>query len=436
MDEYKWYPDDYQMHSQPRQPDKSMIVYQPPRKQRKSRPWLVAMVTALITSLVCTGAFTAFLFTPVLQNQIGKLASGSAIIYRDGSDMRNKVDVSGLINQPVSADGKTPLSVVDIARQVGPAVVGIINKTQVNGFLNQTVDQGSGSGIIISADGYIVTNNHVVEGASEVKVILSNKEEYSARLIGADLRTDIAVIKIEASALPTAVLGNSSGVQVGELAVAIGNPLGQELAGSLTTGIISAVNRTIAVDNQEYTLLQTDAAINPGNSGGALVNAYGEVIGINSVKMAANGVEGLGFAIPSDIAKPVINDLIEHGYVQGRPLIGLVGRNITADMSRYYKMPEGIYVIELEPFSGAELGGIKPGDVIVKCNGTAIKTVNELNAIRDQHKAGDTVTLTVSRNGSETDIPVKLTEEKPAADNGRSNNSGGRLPGNGFYFNR
>lgn len=269
----------------------------------------------------------------------------------------------------------------------------------------------------------------MVENATEVKVILSNKDEYSAKLVGRDSKTDLAVIKIDATDLPTAVLGNSSGVQVGELAVAIGNPLGQELAGSITIGVISAVNRTINVNGQEFTLLQTDAAINPGNSGGALVNAYGEVIGINSVKMAASGVEGLGFAIPTDIAKPVISDLIEHGYVQGRPLIGITGRNITADMSRYYRIPEGIYVIETEPFSGAERAGIKPGDVIIKCNGTAVKTVNELNEIRDQHKAGDTITLTISRNGNEMDVPVTLTEDKPAADDNKQQ-------GNNFYYFR
>lgn len=435
MDDYKWYPDDYQLNQQPKHPEKSMVVYQqPPKKKHKSRPWVVAMVTALITSLVCTGVFGVLLVSPIMSNQLANLASGSTVIYRDGNDLRNKVDISSVLNQNgTSADGKTALSVTEISKQVGPAVVGIINRAQVNSFLNQTVDQGSGSGIIISADGYIVTNNHVVEGASQVKVILSNQQEYDAKLVGKDEKTDLAVIKIEATDLPTAVLGNSSGVQVGELAVAIGNPLGQELAGSLTTGIISAVNRTITVDNQQFTLLQTDAAINPGNSGGALVNAYGEVIGINSVKMAADGVEGLGFAIPSDIAKPVISDLIEYGYVQGRPVIGISGRDITSDMSRYYRYPEGVYVIEVSPFSGAESAGIKAGDVIVKCNGTAVTSVNELNEIRDQHQVGDTLTLTINRNGTETDVAVTLTEDKPVESTNNQNNSSN---GNSFFYNR
>lgn len=432
MDDYKWYPDDYQLNQEPKHPEKSMVVYQqPPKKKRKSRPWLVAMVTALITSLVCTGVFGVLLVSPIMSNQLANLASGSTIIYRDGEDLRNKVDISSVLNQSgTSADGKTALSVTEIANQVGPAVVGIINRAQVSSFLNQTVDQGSGSGIIISSDGYIVTNNHVVEGASEVKVILSTQEEYDAKLVGKDERTDLAVIKIEATDLPTAVLGNSSDVQVGELAIAIGNPLGQELAGSLTTGIISAVNRTITVDNQEYTLLQTDAAINPGNSGGALVNAYGEVIGINSVKLAAEDVEGLGFAIPSDTAKPVISDLIEHGYVQGRPIIGITGQ-ATSDLSPYYRLPDGIYVVSVSTYSGAALAGIQPGDVITQCNGQAVTSVSELNEIRDQHKVGDTLTMTIVRNGTQQEVNVTLMEEVP--DDSLTENNQNSTGGNYFY---
>lgn len=430
MDDYRWYPDDYQTNIEQNKPDKAMVVYQqPPKRKRKSRPWLVAMVTALVTSLVCTGAFGALLLSPAVRNQ---LSSGSTVVYRDGSDLRNKVDISSVLNQnSTNSDGKTALSVTEIAKQVGPAVVGIINRTQVSSFLNQTVDQGSGSGIIISSDGYIVTNNHVVEGATEVKVILSNQQQYDAKLVGKDEKTDLAVIKIEASDLPTAVLGNSSDVQVGELAIAIGNPLGQELAGSLTTGIISAVNRKITVDNQEFTLLQTDAAINPGNSGGALVNAYGEVIGINSVKMAASGVEGLGFAIPSDIAKPVISDLMQYGYVQGRPMIGITGQ-ATADLSRYYRLPEGIYVVSVTPYSGAQKAGIQAGDVITKCNGQALSSVSDLNAIRDQHKVGDTLTMTINRNGTEQQVDVTLTEDVPT-DSSTNNNQNN---GGNFNFSR
>lgn len=414
MSDYKWYPDDYQMGIEPHKKETSLVVSeateQPPKKKKKMKPWVVALVTALITSLFCTGVLGAFVFVPALSS-----LSGSAVIYRDGEDMRNKVDLSTALGlQGESASGQEPMSIVDIARQVGPAVVGITatGESSSGMFLIPQQTQSSGSGIIISSDGYIVTNNHVVEGASSLKVTLNTMEEYDAKLVGTDPQTDLAVIKIEATGLTAAVLGNSSDVEVGELAIAIGNPLGQELAGTVTTGIISATNRQVTVDDVEYTLLQTDAAINEGNSGGALVNAYGEVIGINSVKMASTGVEGLGFAIPSDIAKPVISDLIEYGYVTGRPVIGITGRNITEEMSRYYDLPVGVYIQSITEFSAAEKAGLRPGDVIIQCDGQTIETVDELNEIRDQHQVGDTLGLTVVRDGQRMDVSVTLQEDR------------------------
>ena len=414
MSDYKWYPDDYQMGIEPHKKETSLVVSeateQPPKKKKKMKPWVVALVTALITSLFCTGVLGAFVFVPALSS-----LSGSAVIYRDGEDMRNKVDLSTALGlQGESASGQEPMSIVDIARQVGPAVVGITatGESSSGMFLIPQQTQSSGSGIIISSDGYIVTNNPVVEGASSLKVTLNTMEEYDAKLVGTDPQTDLAVIKIEATGLTAAVLGNSSDVEVGELAIAIGNPLGQELAGTVTTGIISATNRQVTVDDVEYTLLQTDAAINEGNSGGALVNAYGEVIGINSVKMASTGVEGLGFAIPSDIAKPVISDLIEYGYVTGRPVIGISGRNITEEMSQYYDLPVGVYIQTITEFSAAEKAGLRPGDVIIQCDGQTVETVDELNEIRDQHQVGDTLTLTIVRNGERMEVSVTLEEDR------------------------
>lgn len=415
---YNWYPDDYQLGIKNEKSTSSLIVSEATlvnKEKKHAKPWVVALVTALITSLLCTTVLGAFVLIPAMNS------SGSAVIFKDGNDLRAKVDFSTAVGlQGKSASGQEPLSIVEIARQVGPAVVGIVATSQSANsiFLIPSQSQSSGSGIIISSDGYIVTNNHVVNGATSLKVILNTKEEYDAKLVGVDAQTDIAVIKIEASGLTSAVLGNSGDVEVGELAVAIGNPLGQELAGTVTTGIISATNRTVTVDDVEYTLLQTDAAINNGNSGGALVNAYGEVIGINSVKMASTGVEGLGFAIPSDIAKPIINDLMTVGYVQGRPVIGINGwRNITKDMSLYYKLPVGIYVTSVVEFSAAEKAGIRPGDVIVKYNGEKVETVDELNALRDQNKVGDTVTLTIVRDDKTMDISLALGEDKPQQTN-------------------
>ena len=258
-----------------------------------------------------------------------------------------------------------------------------------------------------------MTNNHVVDGASDVTVVLNTGKEYTAKLVGRDAKTDLAIIKIDAPDLIPADLGDSAKLEVGEMAVAIGNPLGQELAGSVTVGVISALNRSIKIEDREMTLIQTDAAINPGNSGGALVDSYGKIVGINTVKMAAAGVEGLGFSIPINEAKPIIDDLINSGYVKGRPLIGIAGRDITEEVARRYSLPVGIYVVQITPFSGAEKAGIQPQDVIVKVNGKAVKTMQELNAIKEKHKAGDEIDIEVKRDGETKNFKVKLTEEKP-----------------------
>jgi len=303
------------------------------------------------------------------------------------------------------------LSVPEVAKKAGPSVVGIKTTMQTMSFFGVQESSGSGSGFIIKNDGYIVTNQHVIDGASEIKVILSTDEEYTAKIIGQDEKTDLAVLKIEASGLPAAEIGSSDALEVGELAVAIGNPLGQEFAGSVTAGVISALNRTMDVDGRQYTLIQTDAAINPGNSGGPLVNQYGQIIGINTVKISSSGYEGMGFAIPIDVALPIINELLENGYVTGRPVIGTTLRVITEQMSARYNLPEGLYVIEVSAFSGAEKAGIKAGDIITKANGQKVSTVEELNDIRDKFKAGDVITLTVIRDNKTMDIKVTLGEE-------------------------
>ncbi len=313
------------------------------------------------------------------------------------------------------AYGKTPLSVVDIAKRVGPTVVGINTKVRMQNFFFGTMQEseGSGSGIILTADGYVVTNNHVIEGASSVSVVLNDGKTYEAKVTGADASTDLAVLKIEATGLPHAILGNSSELQVGELAVAIGNPLGNELAGTVTVGYISALNRSITVDDKKFNLIQTDAAINPGNSGGALVNSFGEIIGINSAKMSASGVEGIGFAIPIDEAKPIIEDLKTSGYVTGRPVIGIAGRDVTEQDSSYYNIPVGIYVYEVTPYSAAERAGIRSGDVITAFDGKKVKTIEELNAIKEKHKVGDSVSIVYMRDNKEVTTNLVLQEERP-----------------------
>lgn len=395
-----------------------LIAYRPKIKRRRFRMLLPCLISALLASAITAGAIVGSYHYYILPHE-QELAQ---------SNSRTELKVEKASRRATSGNGATTLAynreegltVPEIAKLVGPSCVGIINKAKLqpqryfdpfNGRYyyyqdsDELVEQGSGSGIIITEDGYIVTNQHVIEDASEITVILNTGDEYTATLVGSDAKSDLAVLKIEATGLTAAVLGDSSQVEVGDLAVAIGNPLGQELAGSVTAGVISALNRKLTVGNRSYTLLQTDAAINPGNSGGALVNKYGEVIGINSIKMSVTGVEGIGFAIAISEAKPLIDDLMNSGYVSGRSMIG-----ITISETR-----NGLSVSSVSAGSGAALAGIKKGDLIVKADGKVVTTRNELNEIRDTKKPGDYITLTLIRNGELTDIDVKLTEDKPSA---------------------
>ncbi len=309
---------------------------------------------------------------------------------------------------------KKALSVEEIAKKTGPSIVGISCTMVTQTFFGTQESSSGGSGIIIDANGHIVTNYHVIEGAKTIKVKLTSGNEYDAKLVGGDEKTDIAVIKIEAKEdIKVAAIGNSNEVEVGELAVAIGNPLASELFGTVTAGVISGVNRTMMVGQREMTLIQTDAAISPGNSGGALINKYGEVIGINSVKLVESAAEGLGFAIPINEAVPIVQDLMKYGYVKGRPMIGVSVREITPELAYYNNLlvDYGLYVMSVTENSGAEKAGITRGDIIIKINDKKVTTSNEMNKIRDEHKAGDTVKLTVLRAGRETLVSVKLTED-------------------------
>ncbi len=306
------------------------------------------------------------------------------------------------------------ITVPEIVRKAKPSVVGISSK-----FGESSV--GTGTGIIISADGYIVTNAHVVQSqldgkktpAESVTVVLADKTEYPAQVVGADSRTDLAVVKIDGKGkkFTAAEFGDSGKLTEGELAVAIGNPLGFELYGSASCGIISALNRTITIDEYSMTLIQTDAAINPGNSGGPLLNSCGQVVGINSSKIISDHAEGLGFAIPITSAKPVIEDLIENGYVTGRPSIGISGEDVGEENARYYDLPEGVYVRFIEKNSAADKAGLAVGDIIIAAEGEPVKTMSELNVIKERFGAGDAMLVTVCRGEEHIDIKLVLSEE-------------------------
>jgi len=312
----------------------------------------------------------------------------------------------------LSSARNTPI--VQAAKKVGPAVVGITNKALVRDYFNRTqlVEQGSGSGVIYSKDGLIATNNHVVEGAQEIVVSLPDGKTYSGKVLGTDPTTDLAVVKIEANEdLPVAEFGDSDSLMVGEPAIAIGNPLGMEFRGSVTAGVISALNRSIDMGERKFKLIQTDAAINPGNSGGALVNADGQVIGINSAKIAATGVEGIGFAIPINEAKPILKELAEKGRVV-RPYLGvsLLDKNLAQRLGFDLDLRGGLFVVKMFQNGPAYRGGIRPNDIIVKFNGTKVDTVADLREALGKCQVGEQVPVTILRGDEEVTKTVTLTE--------------------------
>ena len=301
---------------------------------------------------------------------------------------------------------------VRVAKIVGPTVVGITNRAIARDWFNNPVEtEGVGSGVIFRKDGYIVTNNHVVEGTKELIVSLSDGRTLQGTIVGLDEATDIAVVKVDANDLPVAEFGDSDDVVVGEPAIAIGNPMGLEFQGSVTVGVISALNRTLELTDNRVKLFQTDAAISPGNSGGALVNADGKVIAINSAKVAANGVEGMGFAIPINTVQDVINELMEKGYV-ARPYLGVTifDKQTAARYGYQLNIDQGVFVYRVVLDSPAGIAGIERGDIILKVDGQSVNTVKDTRSIIAEHKIGDRISLQFSRNGQIHDVEITLRE--------------------------
>ncbi len=388
--------------------------YQKPQKEPKSpknpkrklsgMEWALisvggVAVILLITVISLFASLSAKNEKPVIQNEQTQQQTDKETNKKPNEN----VNVPSLETQPPSTDAMT---IPQVYTKVKDSVVGII----VTKAGNATVSQGSGTGIILSEDGYISTNAHVVEGATTIKVVLANDKEYSAELIGSDSRTDIAVIKIEEKNLQPAEFGDSESLVVGETVIAIGNPYGLELAGTVTSGIVSALNRQIVIESFYMTLIQTDASINPGNSGGPLVNTYGQVIGITSSKIVESGYEGIGFAIPMNGATKIIEELISHGYIKNRPFIGITGSDIDKNYAQIYSIPEGVYVEYVDPESDAYKKGLKHGDIIVAVDGVEISSMAELDAEKNKKSPGDSLKLTVYRNTKKLEISVVLSE--------------------------
>lgn len=351
---------------------------------------LVSLIVAIIVSIISS---TATYF--IIKN--GGVAKALTDITYNIEDVENPV--------------------VAVSKIASPSVVGVKVSYYEQSFFGQLEEgESEGSGIIYSEDGYIITNNHVIEEAADsssatVTITLNDGTDYEAEIIGRDETTDLALLKIDAKGLDAAKIGNSDELQVGEIAVAIGNPLGSKFAGSVTAGYISALDRTLTIDSTTYKLIQTDAAINPGNSGGALVNAKGEVIGINSAKISSTGVEGLGFAIPINDALEIIEQLKTTGKII-RPYIGIYGIDLDEATARRNKLVEGVYVYQVYTNSPAQKAGLSRGDIIVGIDGKDITTKQELNEIKNSKNIGDTVVLKVYRDGKYENISVTLDSDE------------------------
>ena len=335
-----------------------------------------------------------------LYNRLTPASSGTNVIYQT-------VSTGTSVSKP--AEG----TLENLVENVEDSVVQISTESVITGgFFGNYVQSGAGSGVILTADGYIVTNHHVIDNATKITVILNNNQSYDATLIGSDETNDLAVLKINETGLKPAVMGDSDTLAAGQSVAVIGNPLGT-LGGSVTSGVVSAVNRNVTVERVKMTLIQIDAAVNPGNSGGALFNMNGDLVGIVNAKYTSEDVEGIGFAITINQAKSVIEQLINQGYVGGKVLLGITIRNInTESLAFRYNVDElGVYIVEVKNGSDAEIAGLKVGDRIIEVDGTLITDNEQISPIIQSHAVGDEIDIIIKRNGEAMTIHVTLTEQ-------------------------
>lgn len=321
----------------------------------------------------------------------------------------------GASSDPILQLNPSPESVANIPQEGGMSWQDVYEKN-IPSVVSISTPYSSGTGVILSESGYIVTNSHVISGSTEISALLTDDRSFAAELVGDDPISDLAVLKIEAAGLIPAEFGNSDVLRVGDPVAAIGDPLGLELRGTFTDGIISAISRDVTVNGRTMTLLQTNAALNSGNSGGPLVNCHGQVIGINTLKISAftddAGVEGLGFAIPSTTVKVIVEQLITQGYVSGRPTVGLLGETVSRFDQYYYGIPAGLYITAVDYDSHAFQLGIESGDILISVNGQRITSQTDLDNLIFGLQIGDTVETVIYRGGSQYRIQLTLTEYK------------------------
>lgn len=394
----------------------TVFVNDKPKKNKMDK----GLKAFLITSTVIFGSLFLIFGASLLATFLKNDSRFSSII--PNSNSQNSSAIIHTKDIPEKDDAKTA---EQIYQEIAPSIVGVVTYNPSAGLISSAT--GQGSGIIISEDGYVVTNAHVIGNSNKynVTVVTSDHKEYTAKIIGFDTRTDLAVLKIEASGLKAAEFGNSDQLSVGASVLAIGNPGGLEFSNSLTRGVISALNRSLSsISNNSNTsvhttvkYIQTDAAINPGNSGGALLNMYGQVIGINSSK--ASDYEGMGFAIPSNTVKTVVDDIIKNGYVSGRVKMGISVRALSAYEAQINNVPQGLVVMEIAQESNAGANGLKVGDIITKFDGVETRTTSALYNELAKHKPGDTVNVTVHRlsavrseASTAVEINITLIEDK------------------------
>lgn len=438
-------------YSNPNAPVQASGSGKPPKK--KNHFWMKAVAFVAAMAIVSVGSIGIY---NGVHNSNKLIAAESSTSASDSTDTTANTTTQDSSSKAQSttvkgdaakswielASGTNAMSISDIVKKVTPSVVGVQATFKMpnnynynygfgmfgNGNSGNGDNSGSmtgvGTGIIMREDGYIVTNAHVIYDseygcgeATSVEIRMSDEETtYDAKVVAYDIETDLAVLKVDQTGLTAAEFGDSDQCQVGDAVVAIGNPLGLELQNTVTCGIISALNRKVTINDKTMTLIQTDTAINNGNSGGPLINSSGQVVGINSAKMSSSvsssgaTIEGIGFAIPMTEAREIVDDLINYGYVTGRPQLGISCQDVSEAVSQAYNLPIGAYVISVTDGGAAAEAGLQVGDVITAINDNKIETTEELNNYKNEYNAGDTVTLTIVRNGQEQKVSVVLQE--------------------------
>lgn len=386
----------------------------PPKSHRTFIALLLIAVIILIGLSTLLGVSNLRLF-----QQLNQQKAEPTICYSTAESVVDSefvpIDVEQTANEsigfPALAEQEDTLTLREIYIKCSPSVVSITSESRSG--------SSSGSGVIFSEDGYVVTNYHVIENGESYTVLLADERSQPARLVGSDPTSDLAVLQVNATDLTPAEFGDSDDVYVGDNVVAIGDPLGVEFRGTMTNGIVSAINRNVNVNGRTMNLIQTNAALNSGNSGGPLINSCGQVIGINTIKIGAftdsAGVEGLGFAIPSAVVKDIVSQILDQGYVSGRPFLGITGERLSVFYQRYYRLPAGLYVTAVAEGSSAADVGIVPGDILLSIDGTNIHTQNELDTALYHYAAGDQMDIVIYRSGYTLQATLTLAELGKAA---------------------